>query len=230
MAKKSKRMQAIAEKISVTKSYKFAEAIELLKEFAVKKFKEGVDVSIKLGVDARKSDQVVRGASVLPHGTGKTLRIAVLADGEDSELAKNAGADIVGSTDLIDAIKEGEINFDVLIATPAAMKLIGPVSQILGPKGLMPNPKVGTVSKDVAKAVGDVKKGQAMFRTDKAGIIHARVGSIEFTEAELKDNVKSVIAELSKLKPNGIKGNYYKKLTLSTTMGTGLTIEWSDVL
>jgi large subunit ribosomal protein L1 len=193
------------------------------------KFKESVDVAVNLGVDPRKSDQVVRGSTVLPNGTGKTVRVAVFAQGENAEKAKAAGADIVGFEDLAESIKGGDLDFGVVIATPDAMRVVGQLGQILGPRGLMPNPKVGTVTMDVATAVKNAKAGQVRFRTDKNGIIHAGVGQVDFAAGSVKENIEALIADLKKLKPASSKGVYVKKVTLSTTMGPGLTIDQASL-
>ena len=201
----------------------------MLKELSTVKFKESIDVSINLGVDARKSDQVVRSATVLPNGTGKSVRVAVFAQGDNVAKAKDAGADLIGFEDLAEAIKKGEMDFDVLIATPDAMRLVGQLGQILGPRGLMPNPKVGTVTPDVAKAVTNAKAGQVRYRTDKNGIIHCGVGKIDFSSDAIKENLQALIADLKKLKPENAKGQYIKKVTLSSTMGPGIGIELSSL-
>lgn len=225
MAKQTKRLKAIAEKVESGKQYSIEEAVSLLTELSTVKFKESVDVAVNLGVDPRKSDQNVRGSSVLPSGTGKDVRVAVFAQGENAEKAKAAGADVVGFDDLAEQIKGGELNFDVVIATPDAMRVVGQLGQILGPRGLMPNPKVGTVTPDVVTAVNNAKSGQVRFRTDKNGIIHAGVGKVGFDGAAIKANVDALLTELKKLKPASAKGIYVKKVTLSTTMGPGLSID-----
>ena len=225
MAKLSKRAKLIAEKVDAVKAYSFEEAAELLKELSGVKFKETVEVSVNLGVDPRKSDQVVRGSTVLPNGTGKDVRVAVFTQGANAEAAKAAGAEIVGMDDLAAQVKAGEMNFDVVIASPDAMRVVGQLGQILGPRGLMPNPKVGTVTPNVAEAVKNAKAGQVRFRTDKNGIIHAGVGKIDFEAASLKQNVEALMADLKKLKPASSKGVYMKKVSLSSTMGPGLTID-----
>ncbi|MFC6670898.1 50S ribosomal protein L1 [Marinobacterium aestuariivivens] len=229
MAKLSKRQKAIREKIDGTKLYAIDEAVALLAELSTVKFKESVDVAVNLGVDPRKSDQVVRGSTVLPHGTGKTVRVAVFAQGENAEKAKAAGADIVGFDDLAESIKGGDLDFGVVIATPDAMRVVGQLGQILGPRGLMPNPKVGTVTADVETAVKNAKAGQARFRTDKNGIIHAGVGQVGFEANAVKENIEALIADLKKLKPASAKGVYVKKVTLSTTMGPGLSIDQASL-
>ena len=229
MANKSKRMKAIKEKVESGKSYNIDEALDLIKSVAKLKFNESVDISVNLGIDARKSDQAVRGASVLPNGTGKDVRVAVFAQGANAEAAKKAGADIVGYDDLAEQIKAGNMDFDVLIATPDAMKIVGQLGQILGPKGLMPNPKVGTVSKDPAQAVSNAKAGQVRYRTDKGGIIHCTIGKVSFSVDQLKENLNTLLGALKKGKPSSAKGIYFKKLTLSSTMGPGLAIDKASV-
>lgn len=225
MAKISKRMQAIREKVDVDKAYDAVEAIDLLKSLSSVKFTESVDVAINLGVDPKKSDQVVRGASTLPNGTGKTVRVAVFAQDANAEAAKAAGADKVGFEDLADAIKGGDLDFDVVIATPDAMRVVGQLGTILGPKGLMPNPKVGTVTADVETAVKNAKGGQVRFRTDKNGIIHCTVGNVSFEAVQLKQNIEHLIADLNKLKPASAKGVYLQKIAVSTTMGPGVNVD-----
>ncbi len=229
MAKLSKKAKAIRAKVSSTKQYSVAEAVVLLKEFANKKFDESVDVSVNLGVDPRKSDQNVRGASVLPNGTGKTVRVAVFAQGPNADAAKEAGADVVGMDDLADQVKRGEMNFDVVIASPDAMRVVGQLGQILGPRGLMPNPKVGTVTPDVVTAVKNAKSGQVRYRTDKSGIVHCSIGKVSFDENSLKQNLEFLIADLKKAKPTAAKGVYLKKIALSSTMGPGLWIDQSSI-
>ena len=225
MAKLSKRARAIREKIEAGKLYGIDEAVTLLNELSKVKFKESIDVSVNLGVDPRKSDQNVRGASVLPHGTGKTVRVAVFAQGANAEAAKEAGADIVGFDDLAEKVQGGEIDFDVVIATPDAMRVVGKLGTILGPRGLMPNPKVGTVTADVATAVKNAKGGQVRYRTDKGGIIHCTVGQVGFDANAIKENLEALLADLKKAKPASAKGAYVKKITLSSTMGPGLAID-----
>ncbi|HEX5360501.1 MAG TPA: 50S ribosomal protein L1 [Fluviicoccus sp.] len=229
MAKLSKRQQAIRAQIQPGKAYSIEEAVSLLNSLPAAKFKESIDVAVNLGVDPRKSDQVVRGASVLPAGTGKTVRVAVFAQGANAEAAKAAGADIVGFDDLATAIQGGEMNFDVVIATPDAMRVVGKLGTILGPRGLMPNPKVGTVTADVATAVKNAKSGQVRYRVDKGGIIHAPVGQVGFTAEAIKQNVEALVADLKKAKPATSKGVYVKKVTLSTTMGPGLAIDQASL-
>lgn len=229
MAKLTKRQKVIAEKVDREKAYGIDEAVSLLSELARSKFAESFDVSINLGVDPRKSDQVVRGATTLPHGTGKTVRIAVMAQGDNADKATAAGADLVGFEDLADRIKGGDLDFDVLIATPDAMRLVGQLGKILGPRGLMPNPKTGTVTPDVETAVRNAKAGQVQFRTDKAGIIHGRVGQVGFDSAKVKENVRALLEDLRKAKPASAKGVYLQKITLSTTMGPGLNIDQASL-
>lgn len=229
MARISKRIKNIAAKINRAKAYPIDEAVALLAELSSVKFTESLDIAINLGVDPRKSDQVVRGSVVMPSGTGKTVRVAVFTGSENEAAAKAAGADIVGLDDLAEIVKKGELDVDVVIASPDAMRVIGKIGQILGPKGLMPNPKDGTVAQDVAAAVRNAKAGQVRFRTDKNGIIHCTVGKINFSAADIKANVKALVAALQKLKPTGAKGVYVKKITLSSTMGPGLTVEASSI-
>ncbi|WP_297528505.1 50S ribosomal protein L1 [Thiohalobacter sp.] len=229
MAKLSKRMRAIREKVEPGKLYSADEAFNLLKELSGVKFKESVDVAVNLGVDPRKSDQVVRGSTVLPNGTGKEVRVAVFAQGANADAAREAGADIVGFEDLAESIKAGNMDFDVVIATPDAMRVVGQLGQILGPRGLMPNPKVGTVTPDVATAVRNAKAGQVRYRTDKAGIIHATIGKADFDADKLKENLAALLADLNKAKPAAAKGVYMKKVTVSTTMGPGLQIDQASV-
>ena len=225
MAKLSKRMRAIAGKIDREKIYSIDEAVNLLNDVAKTKFKESIDVAVNLGVDPRKSDQSVRGATTLPHGTGKVTRVAVFAQGANADKAKAAGADIVGFEDLAAQIKGGEMNFDVVIATPDAMRIVGQLGKVLGPRGLMPNPKTGTVTPDVETAVRNAKSGQVQFRADKAGIIHGSVGKVGFGSKEIKENLEALMADLRKAKPASAKGVYLKKITLSTTMGPGVVVD-----
>jgi large subunit ribosomal protein L1 len=225
MAKLSKRAKLINEKIEPGKLYPVDEALALLGELPKVKFNESVDVSVNLGVDPRKSDQVVRSSTVLPNGTGKTVRVAVFTQGANAEAAKEAGADIVGMDDLAEEVKKGNMDFDVVIASPDAMRVVGQLGQILGPRGLMPNPKVGTVTPDVATAVKNAKAGQVRYRTDKAGIIHCSIGKADFAVDDLKENLQALLADLNKLKPASAKGVYMKKLTVSTTMGPGLQVD-----
>jgi large subunit ribosomal protein L1 len=229
MAKLSKRMKAIRAAIDPNRQYAMNDALALLKEHATAKFKENIDIAVNLGVDPRKSDQVVRGATLLPKGTGRTVRVAVFAQGEQATVATEAGADIVGFDDLAAEIKSGTMNFDVLIATPDAMKLVGQLGQVLGPRGLMPNPKVGTVTADVKTAVTNAKAGQVRYRTDKAGIIHCSVGKAEFSIEDLKENIEALLVDLKKAKPVTSKGVYIKKVALSTTMGPGIAIDKTSI-
>jgi large subunit ribosomal protein L1 len=230
MAKLTKRAKAIQEKVSRGKQYPLEEALALLQELSSVKFKESVDVSVNLGVDPRKSDQAVRGATVLPNGTGKTVRVAVFTQGANAEAAKEAGADIVGFEDLAEEVKQGNMDFDVVIASPDAMRVVGTLGQILGPRGLMPNPKVGTVTPDVATAVKNAKAGQVRYRTDKSGIIHAPIGRVDFQVEALKENLVALLADLMKAKPTSAKGVYMKKVSVSTTMGPGLHIDHSTLV
>ncbi len=225
MAKFGKRMRSIREQIEPGKVYAVDEALDLLKNSSKVKFRESVDVAVRLGVDPRKSDQAVRGSTVLPNGTGKTVRVAVFTQGDNVEKATAAGADVVGMDDLHDQIKGGDLGFDVVIATPDAMRVVGKLGQILGPRGLMPNPKVGTVTPDVETAVKNAKAGQVRFRTDKAGIIHSTIGKADFESDALKANLEALLASLVKLKPASSKGQYLKKVAVSTTMGPGLVID-----
>jgi len=227
MAKLTKRAKAIAEKIDRDKVYSLEDALALLKDLSTVKFNESVDVSVNLGVDPKKSDQVVRGATVLPNGTGKEVRVAVFTDGDNATAAKEAGADIVGMDDLAAEVKKGNMDFDVVIASPDAMRVVGQLGQILGPRGLMPNPKVGTVTPNVAEAVKNAKSGQVRYRVDKAGIIHASVGTVKFDVPQLKENIDGLIADLIKAKPTAAKGVYLKKISVSTTMGPGLAVDQS---
>ncbi|BBA35238.1 50S ribosomal protein L1 [Methylocaldum marinum] len=225
MAKLSKRAKAIKEKLQSGKIYAAEEVFAVLKELSTVKFIESVDVSVNLGVDPRKSDQAVRGATVLPHGTGKTVRVAVFAQGANADAAREAGADIIGMDDLAAQVKAGELNFDVVIASPDAMRVVGQLGQILGPRGLMPNPKVGTVTPDVAGAVKNAKAGQVRYRTDKKGIIHCTIGKVNFAPEALKENLEALISDLKKVKPSTSKGVYLKKITVSSTMGPGLQVD-----
>lgn len=229
MARISKRLKSIAARIDSTKAYPVDAAVSLLAELSTVKFVESLDVAINLGVDPRKSDQVVRGSVVMPSGTGKTVRVAVFTGSENEAAAKAAGADIVGLEDLAEKVKNGELDVDVVIASPDAMRVIGKIGQILGPKGLMPNPKDGTVSQDVAAAVRNAKSGQVRFRTDKNGIIHCSIGKINFSVEAVKANLKALVAALNKLKPTGAKGVYIKRVTLSSSMGPGLAVEISSI-
>ena len=224
----SKRRQAMAE-IDPTKQYSFEDAIALVKKCASAKFDESIDVAVNLGIDARKSDQNVRGATVLPAGNGKTVRVAVFAQGPAAEAAKAAGADIVGTEDLAASIKEGNLDFDVVIAAPDTMRFVGQLGTILGPRGLMPNPKVGTVTPNVAEAVKNAKAGQVRYRNDKNGIIHCSICKASFADGDIKKNLQALLADLKKAKPASAKGNYFKKLTLSSTMGVGVAVDISTV-
>lgn len=230
MAKLSKRKKLFRENVNSTEVYPIEKGLELLKSVAKAKFVESVDVAVKLGIDARKSDQVVRGSIVLPHGTGKSVRVAVFAQGPNADKAKAAGADVVGFEDLADEVKAGNMDFDVVIATPDAMKIVGQLGQILGPKGLMPNPKVGTVTADVETAVNNAKSGQVRYRNDKAGIVHTTIGKINFADKDLKDNLVALLDSLKKLKPSSAKGIYFKKVTVSSTMGPGLTVDHTSLI
>jgi len=229
MAKLSKRLRAINEKVDATKQYSIDEAVALLKELSSVKFPETFDVSINLGVDPRKSDQVVRGATTLPHGTGKDVRVAVFTQGDNAEKAKEAGADIVGMDDLAAEVKAGKMDFDVVVASPDAMRVVGQLGQILGPRGLMPNPKTGTVTPDVATAVKNAKAGQVRYRAEKGGIVHGGIGKISFEAQAVKENLEALINDLKKSKPSTAKGVYLKKVSLSTTMGPGLVIDQSSL-
>ena len=229
MAKLTKRQKAIAAAIEAQKVYTLEEAVEVLTNLPAAKFKESLDIAVNLGVDPRKSDQVVRGATTLPAGTGKTVRVAVFAQGAAAEAAKAEGADVVGFDDLAESIQAGNLDFDVVIAAPDAMRVVGKLGTILGPRGLMPNPKVGTVTPDVANAVKNAKSGQARYRVDKAGIIHAAIGQLGFSEEAVRQNVETLIADLKRLKPATSKGVYVKKITLSSTMGPGLTVDVNNV-
>ena len=229
MAKLSKRMKMIEEKVNKTRQYAIDEALELLKELSTAKFDESVDVAVNLGVDPRKSDQNVRGSSVLPHGTGKDVRVAVFTQGENAEKAKEAGADAVGMQDLAEAMKGGDLNYDVVIASPDAMGVVGQLGQLLGPRGLMPNPKVGTVSPDVATAVRNAKAGQVRYRTDKGGIVHASIGKASFDVNALRENLEHLLVDLKKAKPSTAKGQYLKKVSVSTTMGAGVSVDQSSL-
>lgn len=230
MAKLSKRAKVIREKVDSNKAYSLEEAVALLSELSTVKFKESLDVAINLGVDPRKSDQVVRGATVMPNGTGKDVRVAVFTQGANADAAKEAGADIVGMEELAEQVKKGQMDFDVVIASPDAMRVVGQLGQILGPRGLMPNPKVGTVTPDVATAVKNAKAGQVRFRTDKNGIIHTTLGKVDFEASAVAGNLEALVADLKKLKPSSSKGIYFKKITLSTTMGPGLTLDHSALV
>ena len=223
--KKGKRIRAVLEKVEREKFYPVGEALSLLKELSSAKFDESVDMAVNLGVNARKSDQNVRGATVLPKGTGKTVRVAVFAEGEDADAAHEAGADLVGLQDLADRVKAGEIEFELCIATPASMRVVGQLGQILGPRGIMPNPKVGTVTTDVAKAVSDAKSGQVQYRIDRAGIIHCSIGKVSFTVEDLEENLNAVIGALIRAKPAASKGQYIRRVALSSSMGPGIRVD-----
>jgi len=222
---KTKRMRECYKDLDIGKVYQDLEAIKLLKDKSSVKFVESLDVSINLGIDTKKSDQNIRGSLVLPNGTGKSVKVAVFCDGDDAKKAKEAGADTVGMEELVDLVKKGDFDFDVVIATPDTMRIVSPLGQILGPKGLMPNPKVGTVSKDVEKAVKNAKSGQVQFRTDKEGIVHCSIGKVEFNEEMLVENLRALIAEIVKAKPSSAKGKYLKKISLSSSMGPSLELD-----
>lgn len=229
MAKLSKRQRAINERIDATKQYSIDEAVALLKELSKVKFAETIEAAVNLGVDPRKSDQTVRGATTLPHGTGKDVRVAVFTQGANADAAKAAGADLVGMEDLAEKIKGGMMDFDVVIADPAAMRVVGQLGQVLGPRGLMPNPKTGTVTPDVATAVKNAKAGQVRYRTDKGGIIHCAIGNVEFDTNNLKENLEALLADLKKAKPSAAKGQYVKKVSVSTTMGPGVSVDQASL-
>ncbi|GGQ35431.1 50S ribosomal protein L1 [Shewanella litoralis] len=229
MAKLTKRARVIREKVDATKQYDINEAVALLQELATAKFVESVDVAVNLGIDPRKSDQNVRGATVLPHGTGRDVRVAVFTQGANAEAAKAAGAELVGMEDLAEQVKAGEMNFDVVIASPDAMRVVGMLGQILGPRGLMPNPKTGTVTPNVAEAVKNAKAGQVRYRNDKNGIIHTTIGKVDFTVEQLKDNLEALVSALKKAKPAVAKGIYVKKVSISTTMGAGVTVDQASL-
>jgi len=229
MAKLTKRMRVIRDKVEVTKEYEINEAVALLKELATAKFNESVDVAVNLGIDARKSDQNVRGATVLPHGTGREIRVAVFTQGANAEAAKAAGADIVGMEDLAEQVKKGEMNFDVVVASPDAMRVVGQLGTILGPRGLMPNPKVGTVTPNVAEAVKNAKAGQVRYRNDKNGIIHTTIGKASFEAKELQENLEALLVALKKAKPSSAKGTFLKKVSISTTMGAGVAVDQASL-
>lgn len=227
-AKMSKRKEAIKAKVEAGKVYTIEEAVKLLQELPPAKFKESVDVSVNLGVDPKKSDQVVRGSTILPNGNGKSVRVAVFTQGPNADAAKEAGADVVGMAELADQMKGGDLNYDVVIASPDAMGVVGRLGQVLGPRGLMPNPKVGTVTMDIAAAVKNAKSGQVRYRTDKAGIIHCQVAKLDFAVDAIKENIQTLLVDLKKAKPSTSKGIYLKKVTLSSTMGPGLSVELSS--
>lgn len=229
MAKLTKRMRVIRDKVEVTKEYEINEAIALLKELATAKFVESVDVAVNLGIDARKSDQNVRGATVLPHGTGREIRVAVFTQGANAEAAKEAGADIVGMEDLAEQVKKGVMDFDVVVASPDAMRVVGQLGTILGPRGLMPNPKVGTVTPNVAEAVKNAKAGQVRYRNDKNGIIHTTIGKATFEANQLQENLEALLVALKKAKPSSAKGTFLKKVSISTTMGAGVSVDQASL-
>ncbi|WP_029825893.1 50S ribosomal protein L1 [Vibrio parahaemolyticus] len=229
MAKLTKRMRVIREKVDVTKEYEINEAVALLQELATAKFVESVDVAVNLGINARKSDQNVRGATVLPHGTGRDIRVAVFTQGANAEAAKEAGADIVGMEDLAEQVKKGEMNFDVVVASPDAMRVVGQLGTILGPRGLMPNPKVGTVTPNVAEAVKNAKAGQVRYRNDKNGIIHTTIGKANFSAEQIKENLEALLVALKKAKPSSAKGTFLKKVSISTTMGAGVAVDQASL-
>ncbi len=229
MAKLTKRMRVIRDKVEVTKEYEINEAVALLKELATAKFNESVDVAVNLGIDARKSDQNVRGATVLPHGTGREIRVAVFTQGANAEAAKAAGADIVGMEDLAEQVKKGVMDFDVVVASPDAMRVVGQLGTILGPRGLMPNPKVGTVTPNVAEAVKNAKAGQVRYRNDKNGIIHTTIGKASFEASQLQENLEALLVALKKAKPSSAKGSYLKKVSISTTMGAGVAVDQASL-
>ena len=229
MAKLTKRMRVIRDKVDATKEYEINEAVALLQELATAKFVESVDVAVNLGIDARKSDQNVRGATVLPHGTGREIRVAVFTQGANAEAAKEAGADIVGMEDLAEQVKKGEMNFDVVVASPDAMRVVGQLGTILGPRGLMPNPKVGTVTPNVAEAVKNAKAGQVRYRNDKNGIIHTTIGKANFSAEQIKENLEALLVALKKAKPSSAKGTFLKKVSISTTMGAGVAVDQASL-
>lgn len=229
MAKLTKRMRVIREKVDVTKEYEINEAVALLQELATAKFVESVDVAVNLGIDARKSDQNVRGATVLPHGTGREIRVAVFTQGANAEAAKEAGADMVGMENLAEQVKKGEMNFDVVVASPDAMRVVGQLGTILGPRGLMPNPKVGTVTPNVAEAVKNAKAGQVRYRNDKNGIIHTTIGKANFSAEQIKENLEALLVALKKAKPSSAKGTFLKKVSISTTMGAGVAVDQASL-
>ncbi len=229
MARLTKRMRAIAERADRHKAYPIDEAVTLLSELSNTKFKESIDVSVNLGVDVRRSDQTLRGATTLPHGTGKTARVAVFAQGDQADKAEAAGADVVGLDDLAERLQGGDLNFDVIIATPDTMRVVGKLGRLLGPRGLMPNPKTGTVTADVETAINNAKAGQVKYRTDRGGIVHGSVGQVGFTATQIRENIEALVTDLKKGKPAAAKGVYLKKITLSTTMGPGVPIDQSTL-
>jgi large subunit ribosomal protein L1 len=229
MAKLSKRTRAIAELVTPSKNYTLAEVLELLPKLPAAKFRESVDLAVNLGVDPRKQNEAVRGSIVLPKGTGRDKRVAVFTSAANAEAAKKAGADLVGMEDLAEQVKAGKMDFDMVLATPDAMRIVGQLGQILGPRGLMPNPKDGTVTTDIANAVKNAKMGQVRYRTDKAGVVHCTIGKVDFKSADLAENLNAVLGALKKAKPNTAKGIYFKKITLSTTMGPGISLDISSI-
>ena len=229
MAKMTRRRKIIEEKVDYERAYPIGEAVVLLNEISGSKFNESLDISVNLGIDPKKSDQTVRGATSLPHGSGKEIRVAVFAEGANADKAQEAGADIVGFEDLAEEIKKGELDFDVLIATPDSMRLVGQLGKVLGPRGLMPNPKTGTVTADVATAVSNAKSGQIQFRADRGGIVHGSVGKLGFDPLQIKENIEALISDLRKAKPASAKGVFLKKITLSSTMGPGLVIDEASI-
>ena len=229
MAKMTRRRKIIEEKVDYERAYPIGEAVALLNEISGSKFNESLDISVNLGIDPKKSDQTVRGATSLPHGSGKEIRVAVFAQGANADEAQEAGADIVGFEDLAEEIKKGELDFDVLIATPDSMRLVGQLGKVLGPRGLMPNPKTGTVTADVATAVSNAKSGQIQFRADRGGIVHGSVGKLGFDPLQIKENIEALISDLRKAKPASAKGVFLKKITLSSTMGPGLVIDEASI-
>ena len=229
MAKMTRQRKIIEEKVDYERAYPIGEAVVLLNEISGSKFNESLDISVNLGIDPKKSDQTVRGATSLPHGSGKEIRVAVFAEGANADKAQEAGADIVGFEDLAEEIKKGELDFDVLIATPDSMRLVGQLGKVLGPRGLMPNPKTGTVTADVATAVSNAKSGQIQFRADRGGIVHGSVGKLGFDPLQIKENIEALISDLRKAKPASAKGVFLKKITLSSTMGPGLVIDEASI-
>ena len=229
MAKMTRQRKIIEEKVDYERAYPIGEAVVLLNEISGSKFNESLDISVNLGIDPKKSDQTVRGATSLPHGSGKEIRVAVFAEGANADEAQEAGADIVGFEDLAEEIKKGELDFDVLIATPDSMRLVGQLGKVLGPRGLMPNPKTGTVTADVATAVSNAKSGQIQFRADRGGIVHGSVGKLGFDPLQIKENIEALISDLRKAKPASAKGVFLKKITLSSTMGPGLVIDEASI-
>ena len=229
MAKMTRHRKIIEEKVDYERAYPIAEAVALLNEISGSKFNESLDISVNLGIDPKKSEQTVRGATSLPHGSGKEIRVAVFAQGANADEAQEAGADIVGFEDLAEEIKKGELDFDVLIATPDSMRLVGQLGKVLGPRGLMPNPKTGTVTADVATAVSNAKSGQIQFRADRGGIVHGSVGKLGFDPLQIKENIEALISDLRKAKPASAKGVFLKKITLSSTMGPGLVIDEASI-